>query len=380
MAMQTIDNAILAAPATVAVDLIDPDPDQPRKHFDAQDHQRLVESIRDEGLMQPIGLRRVADRFVIVYGERRFRAVQTLGWDTIPAVELSRDNRLDVLVLQLVENLTRADLHPIEEAHAFRRLIDAGMPATEVARRIGKSKGYVSHKLSLLTLPDPLGIYLEAGLLTEGQVRQLARLKGFYGDMEHNFMPAEAGLARLSEDEWRAWPDEVVIPAAVIAWRPLDWPPGHHLPDFHGEVAETIARSARALLEMIVAEPVQRTWVPVTWWYATMLASFTGSPAGTVAAAKSFVDRHIDLVASAQVAVFVYGNKPDTWPEHHRRDGWQYLADLRHAGFASDAESVKAWIGSHLDLVEPLIAEDGTGFAAPSAQQASSPEAAGFGR
>lgn len=351
----------------VPVSLIGPDPDQPRRHFDPDLLAELIESIRAEGLLQPVGVRSEGDRYRLIFGERRLRAVQALGWSTIPAVELSRDNHLDVLVLQLVENMTRADLHPIEEAHAFRRLIDAGMPAVEVATRIGKSKSYISHKLSLLTLPDPIGIYLEADLLTEGQVRQLARLKAFYGTASRDYRP------EVTPTDWQTWPDEVTIPAAVLAWRPLDVPPGYHLPDLSGPVAEVIARSAKALLRLILAEP-QPGWMPAAWWYATMLASFHGSEAGTVNAARSFVERHIDLIASAMVAVLAYGDDPDRWPDHYRDDGWLYLSDLRHAGFASSAEAVRQWIGAHPELVAPLISEDGRGFARPSKRQAEAAE------
>lgn len=364
MAISTVETAA----TTVPVDLIDADPDQPRKHFDTTAHDTLVDSIRAEGLLQPIGVRPVGERYVIVYGERRLRAVQALGWSEIPVVELSRDNHLDLLVLQLVENMMRADLHPVEEAHAFRRLIDAGMTATEVAERIGKSKSYISHKLSLLTLPDPLGIYLDAGLLSEGQVRQLLRLKTFYGDRTRTM---KAGHV---PDDAEAWPDEVVIPAAVLSFRPLDWPPGFHIPDFDGEQSATIARSARALAAGVLTKPAQPEWMLVTWFYATMLVSFDGTTAGTVTAARTFVERHIDLVTSAMVAVFSYGDDPHAWGDHLEQDGWLYLSDLRHAGFRTDSATVQEWVAEHLDLVVPLVAEDGTGLAAPSARQPGGPQ------
>lgn len=358
--------------STVRVALIERDPDQPRFIFNEAAHMALVESIRSEGLLQPIAVRRVDDRlgagateprFVIVYGERRFRAVQELGWDEIPAVELSRDNYVDVLVTQLVENLTRTDLHPVEEAHAYQRLIDAGMKATDVAERIGKSKSYISHKLSLLGLPDPLGIFLERGLLSEGQVRQLARLKGVYGTRTITYKEASKLLEEVDE-----WPDCVVIPAAFMSWRPLDWPCGYGFPAFEGEIAETIARSARALLRLLIAEPEQPAWLVPTWWYAAQLVRHETS---TVNDARTLVEAHIEHISSAMVMVLLMGEDPSNWPDH---DGWLYCSDLRHAGFEHDLDSVKDWLRDHLDVVENAVSETGPGLLLPSARQPGAPQ------
>lgn len=348
----------------ISTALIDPDPEQPRKHFDPEAHTALVASIQSEGLLQPIAVRRSGDRFVIVYGERRFRAVTNLGWTEIPAVELSRDNAVDLLVTQLIENLTRSDLHPIEEAHAYRRLIEAGVTATEIAAKVNKSKSYISHKLALLGLPDPLGIYLKDGVLSEGQIRQLARLKGFYGDLTKTYIRTEPA------PDLHTWPDVVAIPAGVISMRPLDCPPGYHIPDFEKASASVIARSSRALIELFVREPTQPAWLQAVWWYATILVSV----GGTVADARTLVERHMDSVVSAAVMVLLHGDDPERWPD---QDGWLYLSDLRHAAMPTDLDGIKAWLVDRLGLVHDMVGDDehsGTGIAAPSARQVGSPQ------
>ena len=123
----------------ILIDLIDADPDQPRRHFDADQLAELAESIAANGLIVPILLRPVGERFVIVHGERRFRACQSLGWSTIPAEV--RD--LDVETarwLALVENIQRADLSPIEEAQAYAAALATGLTQLQLGKRIGKTQ------------------------------------------------------------------------------------------------------------------------------------------------------------------------------------------------------------------------------------------------
>lgn len=166
---------------------IDPDPDQPRQHFDAAALQELADSMTATGQAVPITVKPAGDRFVIVTGERRWRAAQLLGWSTIRA-DVQDIDAATAQWQTLVENIQRAGLTPIEEAHAFQRLVDAGHTQTEIARRIGKTQSYVAQKIRLLRLPAGVQEMLDAGRpsvpemlnagrLSEGHGRQLLRVR-----------------------------------------------------------------------------------------------------------------------------------------------------------------------------------------------------------
>jgi ParB/RepB/Spo0J family partition protein len=166
---------------------IDPDPDQPRQHFDTAALQELADSMTATGQAVPITVKPAGDRFVIVTGERRWRAAQLLGWSTIRA-DVQDIDAATAQWQTLVENIQRAGLTPIEEAHAFQRLVDAGHTQTEIARRIGKTQSYVAQKIRLLRLPAGVQEMLDAGRpsvpemlnagrLSEGHGRQLLRVR-----------------------------------------------------------------------------------------------------------------------------------------------------------------------------------------------------------
>lgn len=155
--------------------LIDTDQDQPRKHFDAAALGELAQSIAASGLAVPILVRPVGDRFLIVHGERRFRAVQSLGWESIPA-DVRDMSAQDARWLALVENVQRSDLTPIEEAQAYQAALSGGITQTELGRRLGKSQSYIAQKLRLLKLPEDVRRALSVGQLSEGHARQLLRL------------------------------------------------------------------------------------------------------------------------------------------------------------------------------------------------------------
>lgn len=140
--------------AVVSVRDVQPNPDQPRKHFDDASLAELAASIATYGVLQPILVRRVASGFELLAGERRFRAAQLAGIDRLPA--LVRDVN-DPLETALIENLQREDLTPLEEAEALAILIERhGYSHREVGDILGKSRPYVSNTLALLRLPDPV--------------------------------------------------------------------------------------------------------------------------------------------------------------------------------------------------------------------------------
>lgn len=155
---------------------IRPNQFQPRREFDERTLGELKASIGENGLLQPLVVRRVDDAFELVVGERRLRALRDLGWETAPAVlrELSDEA---MLVLALVENLQREDLNAIEEASAFQQLIDGfGFTQKEVAERLGRDRSTISNTLRLLALPTSVRELVQEGRLTAGHARAVLSL------------------------------------------------------------------------------------------------------------------------------------------------------------------------------------------------------------
>jgi ParB family transcriptional regulator, chromosome partitioning protein len=150
---------------------IRPNPDQPRRHFDEAALASLVDSIRRRGLLQPLVVRRVADGYELIAGERRLRAAQRAGLETVPVVVRDADPQ-ERLELALIENLQRENLSALEEAEAYRHLIDVhGLTQDEVAQAVGKSRPAIANALRLLSLPDAVKAQLEGGELSAGHAR-----------------------------------------------------------------------------------------------------------------------------------------------------------------------------------------------------------------
>lgn len=163
---------------SLAVTQLVPSRRQPRSRFDDAGLDELAESIRAQGLIQPIVVTPLSsDNYTIIAGERRWRAAQRAGLATVPVVVRAvRDDR-QLLELALVENLQRADLDPIEEAEAFQALLaDFGLSHEEVAQRVGRSRSAISNALRLLRLPESVRELLRTGALTAGQARPLLAL------------------------------------------------------------------------------------------------------------------------------------------------------------------------------------------------------------
>ena len=160
--------------AELPVDEIYANANQPRRRFDAEAVSGLAESIRSQGLIQPVVVRpRLAGGYELIAGERRWRAAREAGIATVPAVVREADDR-DSLLLGLVENVAREDLSPIEEGRAYAVLIDEfGFALGDVAERVGKSKPTVSNRIRLLELPDDVLELLARNELSEGHARTL---------------------------------------------------------------------------------------------------------------------------------------------------------------------------------------------------------------
>ena len=160
----------------IAVALIRPNPLQPRKEFDPAELTELESSIRANGLLQPIAVRVAGGAFELIAGERRFRAVQRLGWNEIPAIVRDIDDRT-LLTLALVENLQRADLNPMEEAEGYQQLLSQfSLTQQQVADVVGKDRSTVANTLRLLALPTAIRGMVREGALTIGHARALLAL------------------------------------------------------------------------------------------------------------------------------------------------------------------------------------------------------------
>jgi ParB family chromosome partitioning protein len=155
-----------------------PNPRQPRRAFDDEAIQRLAESVKADGVVQPIVVRDAGDGYEIVAGERRWRAARLAGLRTIPAIVRSADDR-ELLILALAENVAREDLNPIDQARAYAVLADElDLTQTEIARRVGKSRPAVANTMRLLELPDDVLELIAAGDLSEGHGRALLLASG----------------------------------------------------------------------------------------------------------------------------------------------------------------------------------------------------------
>src|SRR2546423_2076405 len=157
----------------IDIDLIEPSPAQPRTHFDEDRLEELAQSIRSNGIVQPLLLRRHGARYQLVAGERRWRAAQRAGLQRVPAVVRDiPDNKL--LELALIENIQRQELNPIEEAHAYKRLIETlGLTQEVVAQRVGRDRSFVTNYLRLLRLPEDIQRLVEEEKISMGHARAL---------------------------------------------------------------------------------------------------------------------------------------------------------------------------------------------------------------
>jgi ParB family chromosome partitioning protein len=161
----------------VPVAEISPNPYQPRRTFDPVELAELESSIKASGLLQPITVRPAAPNgYQLIAGERRLRAAMRLGWSAIPALVRELDDQA-MLVLSLVENLQRADLHPLDEALGYRRLIDEfRLSQTQIADAVGKDRSTVANLLRVLTLPDGVQALFRENRLSLGHARALLAL------------------------------------------------------------------------------------------------------------------------------------------------------------------------------------------------------------
>jgi ParB family chromosome partitioning protein len=190
----------------LAVGSIKPNTRQPRKRVDAEGVAGLADSVRVQGVIQPIVVRPDGDGgYELIAGERRWRAAKGAGLATVPAIVRDADDR-DSLLLALVENVAREDLSPVEEARAYAVLQDEfGLSLGDVAERVGRSKPSVSNRLRLLDLPDDVLALVERGALTEGHARAVLAVPDHDGRRRLARRIVQQGLSVRAAERAARW-------------------------------------------------------------------------------------------------------------------------------------------------------------------------------
>ena len=167
------DNAV----REIKINEIEPNADQPRKHFDDEKLAQLAESIKQHGVVQPLIVQREGSTYKIVAGERRWRASRLAGLQTVPAIIRDFTNK-QVMEVALIENLQREDLNPIEEAEAFEKLLkDYGMTQEEISAVVGRSRPAIANSVRLLTLQDKIKSMIIGGEISSGHARALIAIE-----------------------------------------------------------------------------------------------------------------------------------------------------------------------------------------------------------
>lgn len=188
---------------SIRVDELRPDPEQPRRRFAEEPMEELTASVREHGVLQPILVRRADDgAYMIVAGERRWRAAQQAGLETVPVVIVA-GTAASPLTLALIENLQREDLNPVEAALGFQRLVEQGYTHGEIGQQLGKSRASVANALRLLQLPAAARALILQGALSEGQARAVLAAPPEYQEELAERAAAEALTVREVEAEAR---------------------------------------------------------------------------------------------------------------------------------------------------------------------------------
>ena len=183
------------------IEMLQPNPLQPRGLINPENLKELVNSIKEHGILEPLVVAKTPAGLQIIAGERRWRAAKLMGLSTVPTI-IKETTARGMLEMAIVENVQREDLNPIERGQAFERLIEEfGLPVSEIAKKIGKSDAYVSNSLRLLTLPDAIKDGLMSGAITEGHARAIVGL----GDVKlmvdaYKILLSENASVRRAED------------------------------------------------------------------------------------------------------------------------------------------------------------------------------------
>ena len=171
--------------SSILLSKIKPNPNQPRKNFEHKSLKQLAQSIDEKGLISPITVKKVDNKYIIVAGERRYRAHKILNKKRILAYVIDADTTKDVMYMALIENIQREDLNPIEEAKGYKYLQESLQSSiTEIAKTVGKSRPAVSNALRLLKLPDQIQDSILKGEINAGQARAILQRKTSQGMLQ----------------------------------------------------------------------------------------------------------------------------------------------------------------------------------------------------
>jgi ParB family chromosome partitioning protein len=235
------------------VDAIHPNPRQPRRRFEPEAASGLAESVRREGVIQPLLVRpRQAGGYEIVAGERRWRAAREAGRTTVPAVVREADDR-DTLLLGLVEKVAREQLTPVEEARAYAVLLDEfQLSLGEVAERVGRSKPSVSNRVRLLELPDDVLGMVERGQLTEGHARAVLAVPDHDGRRRLAREIVRRGLSVRAAEQRAKWAGAKQKPRTKAA--PVDPALAERVRAAFAQLTGFHARVAAGRVEVVFAD------------------------------------------------------------------------------------------------------------------------------
>jgi ParB family chromosome partitioning protein len=235
-----------ASEQEVEVARIRPNPFQPRADFDPAALNDLATSISQNGLLQPIVVRDVGESFQIVAGERRFRAIQKLGWERVPIVTRALSDE-QMLVVALVENLQRENLSVLEEAQGYQRLIDEfGLTQEDVGRHVGRDRSTVSNALRLLALPGPVRALIAGGRIAAGHARAILGLEDAADQIEM--------ARRAAADGWSVRETERRVKSARAG---EDTGPSRPARSGATPAADPAARRAELILERVLGTQVR---------------------------------------------------------------------------------------------------------------------------
>lgn len=185
----------------ISINLIKSNNNQPRKSFDDDKIAELAESIKNHGVIQPIILKEDSNKYVIVAGERRWRAAKLVGLKEVPAVVMELSDK-DVLEISLIENIQRQDLNPIEEAEAYKKLLtEFNLTQEELGKRVGKSRVVITNAIRLMNLSDTVKQYIIDGVISEGHGRVLLTISDekLQGDIARKIIDEKLSVRELEK-------------------------------------------------------------------------------------------------------------------------------------------------------------------------------------
>lgn len=309
------------------------DPEQPRTYFNETKLRELADSIQENGLASPILVRPYEDGFMIVHGERRFRAFQLLKLDAIPS-QIKEMTEEEARRISVVENVQRDDLSPIEEARAYKKLL-SNMTQHELARTIGKDQSYIAHKLRLLKFHKPLMNLMNKDMLSLGHAKVLMKLDKFYKGVTERFTNNDkwtldgVDIDSLNHEKCILYANEL---------RPEDRP--LHMGE--GDNQAIFDETVKLMLYNTKGSPLiyERT----STWFGLLAMSFDLS----VVELNNAVDAFIDRLKSNIFYVSFLASRYERTAETKKYKDYNFIdrinmnhwygakADLRHGGMTED--------------------------------------------